>query len=81
MRLRDCVKLFLLLSLSFCSPIKNFKEEGTTPVFDVHLHGSKDIDSQLLDLESSGVKIGAISTSWDMQTNYNKRAGMKMLLG
>ena len=81
MRLRNCLMLFLLLCVSSCSSTKNFTEEGATTVFDVHLHGSKDIDSQIQDLKSSGVKIGAVSTSWDMQTHYNNRAGIKILLG
>jgi hypothetical protein len=50
-------------------------------IFDVHLHGQKDPESQLKELEEAGVEYAAISTSWNLQNNYRGKTKMKLLFG
>jgi hypothetical protein len=50
-------------------------------VFDVHLHGAKDMKSQLTSLKVAGVYKGAISTSWDGQSTYRDQSDVSLLFG
>ena len=50
-------------------------------IFDVHIHGSKDISTQIKTLEEEGVYKAAISTSWDLQERYRDSSKMKLLFG
>lgn len=62
--------------LSF-SPITHERQK----VFDVHIHGSKDIADQLTTLELAGVYRAAISTSWDLQNTYRTQSNINLLFG
>ncbi len=62
--------------LSF-SPIIHERQK----VFDVHIHGSKDIADQLTTLEQAGVYRAAISTSWDLQNTYRTQSNINLLFG
>ena len=61
----------------FLSPGTNDKRK----IFDVHLHGSKDITKQMQVLKNAGVYKAAISTSWDLQNSYPDEPGMNLLFG
>ena len=61
----------------FLSPGTNDKRK----IFDVHLHGSKDITKQMQVLKNAGVYKAAISTSWDLQNRYPDEPGMNLLFG
>jgi len=50
-------------------------------VFDVHLHGSENISTQLKDLEKASVYKAAISTSWKLQDNYRGSSKINFLFG
>ncbi len=50
-------------------------------VFDVHLHGSKNISDQLANLAQAGVYKAAISTSWDQQNSYRGKSDINILFG
>lgn len=50
-------------------------------VFDVHVHGSKDVQAQLDALNDAGVYKMAISTSWDLQQQYASRGDLKIIRG
>ena len=61
----------------FLSPGTNDKRK----IFDVHLHGTKDITKQMQLLKNAGVYKAAISTSWDLQNRYPDEPGMNLLFG
>ena len=61
----------------FLSPGTNDKRK----IFDVHLHGTKDITKQMQVLKNAGVYKAAISTSWDLQNRYPDEPGMNLLFG
>ena len=61
----------------FLSPGTNDKRK----IFDVHLHGTKDITKQMQVLKNAGVYKAAISTSWDLQNSYPDEPGMNLLFG
>ena len=61
----------------FLSPGTNDKRK----IFDVHLHGTKDITKQMQLLKNAGVYKAAISTSWDLQNSYPDEPGMNLLFG
>lgn len=50
-------------------------------IFDVHIHGDNDPSKQLAELVSNGVYKAAISTSWDLQTNYKTTTDLIVLQG
>ncbi len=50
-------------------------------IFDVHLHGSRDPQTQLEKLTDAGVYKIAVSTSWDLQTQYKNDSKLKVLRG
>ncbi|MDO9373692.1 MAG: amidohydrolase family protein [Ferruginibacter sp.] len=51
------------------------------PVFDVHLHGQKNMKEQLKSLEEAGVTIAAVSTSWNLQSTYAGNSSIRLLYG
>ncbi len=57
------------------------KTKDPQKVFDVHIHGSKDISAQLTALEQAGVYKAAISTSWDLQNSYRNKSKINLLYG
>lgn len=72
-------RIFFLIGftcLSF-SPINHERQK----VFDVHIHGSKDVIDQLTTLEQAGVYRAAISTSWDLQNTYRTQSNINLLYG
>lgn len=50
-------------------------------IFDVHLHGSKDVQNQLKDLINAGAYKIAVSTSWDLQQQYQSQENLKVMRG
>lgn len=74
----------LLLTLVLCMLIgesTEIQEPAAIKIFDVHLHGSKDINEQISQLKNAGVYKAAISSSWEQQELYRKNAGIKILYG
>ncbi len=65
------VGLFLLFSTRIYSQ----------KIFDVHIHGERDISNQLNSLTSAGVYQAAISTSWDLQNSYRGKSKIQLLYG
>jgi predicted TIM-barrel fold metal-dependent hydrolase len=47
----------------------------------VHLHGSRELSTQLRDLRQAGVYKAAISTSWELQNNYRSDSTLQLLFG
>ncbi|HEY0679989.1 MAG TPA: amidohydrolase family protein [Chitinophagaceae bacterium] len=72
-------KLTLLLAIGFLS--LSSQTNSPQKVFDVHIHGSKDMSAQLVALEQAGVYRAAISTSWDLQNAYRGKSKINMLYG
>jgi hypothetical protein len=50
-------------------------------VFDVHLHGAKDIIGQMKSLQDARVYKAAISTSWEDQSTYRAQSKIPLLFG
>lgn len=50
-------------------------------IFDVHIHGDKEPENQLHELSSNGVYKAAISTSWNLQTNYKTTDSLSLIYG
>lgn len=71
---------FIILALLFFA-IAHSEEQTTRKVFDVHLHGSRDVATQLKDLRQAGVYKAAISTSWELQNSYRRDSTLKLLFG
>ena len=74
------MRLFLFAScliLFSCSPANN----NGRRIFDVHLHGSKDVKVQVEKLEAAGVRLAAISSSWELQNSYKKNSNIDFLYG
>jgi hypothetical protein len=67
---------FLILVLGCQSEGKE-----TPRIFDVHIHGTANPNSQTAALEDAGVYKAAISTSWDLQEEYRKQKSPKLLFG
>ncbi len=57
------------------------KSEKATRIFDVHIHGTEDPNSQASHLEEAGVYKAAISTSWDLQDKYRDQQSPELLFG
>ncbi len=72
-------KMLLIIAFTCLSFLGNGQERPK--VFDVHLHGSNNLDTQLNVLHGSGVYKAAISTSWDLQANYRNKTEIKLLFG
>jgi hypothetical protein len=68
---------FLLIAISFCVPNSAISQK----VFDVHIHGTKDIDQQLNGLHAAGIYKAAISTSWELQSSYRSKSKISILYG
>ena len=49
--------------------------------FDVHLHGSNNIDSQVTALRNAGVYKVAVSSSWQLQQQFSNTSGVEVLQG
>jgi len=77
--MRKILLLLLLLSFGFLSFFP--KSKSPQRVFDVHLHGDKNISAQLTALEKAGVYKAAISTSWDLQNSYRGKSKINFLFG
>jgi hypothetical protein len=71
------VIFFLLIACVSFSP----KLDGRQKVFDVHIHGSKDLSTQLRVLKEAGVYKAAISSSWDLQNSYRDKSKINLLFG
>src|SRR5690606_19217883 len=50
-------------------------------VFDVHLHGARDVAGQLNTLTDAAVYKVAISSSWDLQQQYESRDDLEIIRG
>ena len=73
------MKVLLVLLLIF--PIADAYSQTNRKVFDVHLHGSPDRASQLVELRAAGVYKAAISTSWELQNSYQGDSTLQILFG
>lgn len=71
----------ILFFLAFFYVSISFIPKNEQKVFDVHLHGSKDLSGQLKNLEKAGVYKAAVSTSWNLQNNYRGKSTIKLLFG
>ena len=67
-----CTSLLLALS---------FNALAQQRIFDVHLHGAKDPQAQLKSLVSAGVYRVAVSSSWDLQQQYQSGDKLQVLRG
>jgi hypothetical protein len=47
----------------------------------VHIHGSRDVQAQLKDLSDAGVYKTAISSSWNLQQQYESQDNLKIIRG
>ncbi|MGN6399621.1 MAG: amidohydrolase family protein [Flavisolibacter sp.] len=72
-------ELIFLFTIAFVSC--SVKPDERQKVFDVHLHGSKDVSAQLTDLKQAGVYKAAISTSWELQNSYRDKTSVNLLFG
>lgn len=72
---------FILCLLLFCLLFSSCKTKAPRKVFDVHLHGSGDTDSQLQRLSQAGVYSAAISSSWELQNSYHGKSSMQLRFG
>ncbi|MDO1449299.1 hypothetical protein Q0590_23690 [Rhodocytophaga aerolata] len=70
---------FCLITLS-CLCFSASKKEPPK-VFDVHLHGAKDIIGHIKALQAAGVYKAAISSSWEGQSTYRAQSKMSLLYG
>src|SRR5688500_3066943 len=71
------IPFFIILCFLFIS----FYPKDAQKVFDVHIHGSKDITNQLKQLHQAGVYKAAISTSWNLQDSYRRTTKLNLLFG
>jgi len=70
--------LLFVCSIFFPSCVPKNRERK---IFDVHLHGDKNIVGQLEALEHAGIQNAAISTSWSLQNSYRGKTRIKLLYG
>ncbi len=68
--------LLLILAVGFQK-----KPDQPIQIFDVHIHGEADPESQLAALGDAGVYKAAISTSWDLQETYRDQESPELLFG
>ncbi|RYY18743.1 MAG: hypothetical protein EOO04_23370 [Chitinophagaceae bacterium] len=73
------IKLILLAALSLCTTLPVSKVN--LRIFDVHIHGTRDISHQIKALQKAGVYKAAISTSWEQQHQYKDQQGISFLYG
>jgi hypothetical protein len=71
----------LLFFFAFFFIFFSFTHKDVPKVFDVHIHGSKDLSNQLLELEKAGVYKAAVSTSWNLQNGYRGKSNINLLFG
>ncbi len=69
-------KLFFLFSILF-----PFSIVAQQRIFDVHLHGNSNPRKQLEKLINAGVYKIAVSSSWDLQQQYNDMDNLRVLRG
>jgi hypothetical protein len=74
------MKSFLYL-FSFCLVSFSTHKEAPQKIFDVHIHGTKNVPGQLQALNEAGVYKAAVSTSWDLQNSYRSETKMELLYG
>lgn len=74
MALRNIFSI-VLVSLLSCN------QKSEQKIFDIHLHGGPDSGTQLKDLEKNGVSLVAVSTSWDLQQQYQGNDKLRVLHG
>ena len=67
--------------IAFCLLFLSLTPKDPQKIFDVHLHGSNDVSTQLKKLGKSGVYKAAISTSWNLQNSYRNSSEIDMLFG
>ncbi|SMC62690.1 amidohydrolase family protein [Pedobacter nyackensis] len=70
--------IFLILFLSLFFPASKGLAQK---IFDVHIHGSNDIVSQLKELKEAGVYKAALSSSWNLQNSYRAHRQIGLLYG
>lgn len=68
--------LFFLVGL-----LLPFSIVAQQPIFDVHLHGNSNPRTQLETLINAGVYKIAVSSSWDLQQQYNDMDNLRVLRG
>lgn len=69
------------LLAGFCCLLFSCNSRTSWKIFDVHIHGTKDVPAQISALRNAGVYKAAVSTSWDLQGTYRDQPGMKFLRG
>ena len=74
------MKILFFLFTAICLSL-SFNQKSGRKVFDVHIHGSKDIPNQLMELEQAGVYKAAISSSWNLQNSYRGKSDIHLLYG
>ena len=74
------MKSFILLLAFFCLSCYS-KPVTKQRIFDVHIHGTAEIQAQLKTLAQAGVYKAAISTSWDLQQHYQGESKPDLLFG
>lgn len=67
--------------LTYLLVVLSFSSCHAQRVFDVHLHGSKEPQTQLDNLVKAGVYKIAVSTSWYLQLQYRQRDDLQILRG
>ena len=69
------------LTLILISLLLEFNNAYSQKIFDTHIHGDADPNTQIKQLENSGVYKAAISTSWDLQNTYRNKYKTELLYG
>ena len=75
------MKAFFYIIIAFFNLPFCLQTKDNIKVFDVHIHGSEDVNAQMLALEQAGVYKAAISSSWDLQNNYRDKLKITLLYG
>ena len=73
------MKLFMLLGVWLFTFLPG--SQNSQKIFDVHIHGSRDISLQMTNLEKAGVYKAAISSSWELQNSYREKSKINLLYG
>ena len=75
------MKAFFYIIIAFFNLPFCLQTKDNVKVFDVHVHGSEDVNAQLVALEQAGVYKAAISSSWNLQNNYRDKSKINLLYG
>lgn len=70
--------IYILLIGTF---LIHFGKTEAQNVFDTHIHGDRDVKSQLEELKTAGIYKAAVSTSWQLQQSYSSGTGLQILRG